>query len=152
MTTSDFVVALVNMLHRMEADGLRVAGITSDGCSFLIVRLSSRAPASIQATYPEYSKLIVTAWVCHRLQNSTTELFHRNPLYAEMICAAGLVSVYLRKPGCRDVLHAACLTNCPTKWIYDYPLLKFLLDYEEIAFDLIHHNSANSNRPTELPH
>jgi hypothetical protein len=34
MTTSNFVVALVNMLHRMEADGVRIAGIPSDGCSF----------------------------------------------------------------------------------------------------------------------
>jgi hypothetical protein len=28
MATSDFVVALVNILHRMKVDGLRIAGIT----------------------------------------------------------------------------------------------------------------------------
>ena len=41
MTTNEFVVALADMLHRMEADGLRVAGITSDGCRFQIAGLSS---------------------------------------------------------------------------------------------------------------
>jgi hypothetical protein len=152
MTTSDFIVGFVNMLHRMEADGLCVAGIMSDGCSFQIAGLSWRAPLSIQATHPEYSKLIVLPCVCHRLQNSITELFHNNPLSAKMISAARLVSVYLCKPRCWDVLHAACPTHCPTRWIYDYPLLQFLLGHEEIAFDLIRHNNANSNMPISFPY
>jgi hypothetical protein len=69
-----------------------------------------------------------------------------------MISAARLVSIYLRKPRCRDFLHAACPTHSPSRWIHDYPLLEVLLDQEEIAFDLIRHNNANSDKPIHLPH
>jgi hypothetical protein len=152
ITTSDFAVAVVNMLHRMEGDGLRIAGITSEGCSFQIPGLSWRAPLSIPATDPENSKLTVVPGLCHRLQNSTKERFHKNPRDAKMISTTRLACVDLREPRCRDILQAACPTHCRTMWIYDYPLLKFLLDHEEIAFDLIRHNNANSDKPMYLLH
>jgi hypothetical protein len=152
MTMSDFVVALVNMLYRMKADGLRVAGITSDGCSFQIAGLSSRAPLSIQATYPEPSKFIVVPCVCHGLQNSIKRPSHKNPLDGKMISAARLVSVDIRELRCRDVVHAAGPTHYPAGWIHDYPLLKLLLDHEEIAFDLIRYNNGNSDKPIYSPH
>jgi hypothetical protein len=131
MTNHDFVTALAEVLHRMEVDGLHIAGIISDGCRFQSAGLSQRDPASIQATYAQYLKLILVPCACHRLQNSIQELFDKNPLSRKMISAARVVSVYLRKPRSRDVLHTACPMHCPTRWIYDYPLLKFLLDHDE---------------------
>jgi hypothetical protein len=79
MTGNDFAVALVDMLQRMEADGLHVAGIKSDGFRFRMTGLLWRDLASIQANYPEYSKLILVPCVCPRLQNSVKELFNSNP-------------------------------------------------------------------------
>jgi hypothetical protein len=53
--------------------------------------------------------------------------------------------VFLRKPKNREVLGAICPAYCATRWIYDYPLVRFIFNrrdmiselFEEIDFELI---------------
>jgi hypothetical protein len=135
--TPTFVDAFVELLTRILSEGLTVTGVTSDGCAFQKKALCWRDPASIQAREAEYSRLIFVPCVCHRLQNSMVELFNQNDWYRELIIEAREIAVFLRKPAPRTAIGATCPGHCATRWIYDYPLVRFLCTHFDQAEQLL---------------
>ena len=121
----------------MQTEGLNIAGVTSDGCAFQVKALAWRDAESVQARGEQFSKLLFVPCICHRLQNAMLELFRENSHYRELIGQAREAEVFLRKPGARAAIGQTCPAHCATRWIYDYPLLRFLCNFYEEAADLL---------------
>jgi hypothetical protein len=124
--TNTFVDKFCDLLIQMKGEGLHVAGVTSDGCAFQVKALSWRDEQSIQARDDHFSKILFVPCICHRLQNAMIALFKENGYYRELIEQARKAAIVLRKPWARVVIGSICPAYCATRWIYDYPLVKFL--------------------------
>jgi hypothetical protein len=127
-TTLAFVRELAAVLNRMIVDGLRVCGITSDGCPWQMAALDWRHRNSIQSRYPEYAKLLCVSCACHRLQLAITDLFKSDETYRYVINQVHDVANLLRKQRAEERLNAICPTHCPTRWAYDFRILGFIVE------------------------
>jgi hypothetical protein len=64
-------------------------------------------------------------------------LFRKNDHYRFLIQKAREAAVELRKPYAREIIGKMCPMHCTTRWIYDYPLVRFLCNNYEIATTLL---------------
>jgi hypothetical protein len=126
--THEFVDQFAEILYKIAEAGLRPAGVTSDGCSFQKKGLTWRDEESLQARFPDFRSLILVPCVCHRIQNSLKWLYTHNEAYRESIDAVRGLAVLLRKPKCRSQFDAICPVHCPTRWVYDFEIVKFMRD------------------------
>jgi hypothetical protein len=136
LDTFHFVCLFRDMLRRMKQQGLCVGGVTSDGCSFQKKALHWKDPESIQFNNPEFSKLLFVPCICHRVQNSMSDLFKSNATYRRLITRARDLAVFLRKSKNREILGRVCPAYCATRWIYDYPLVRFIFNHRAVIHEL----------------
>jgi hypothetical protein len=129
--TAEFVDQFADLLQRISRDGLHVAGVTSDGCSFQKKALSWRDSQSIQFRSEAFGQIVFVPCICHRIQNSLQSLYNRNDDYRALIDQARSTAVLLRKSRYRDSIGATCPIHCPTRWIYDYMILQFVQDHQD---------------------
>jgi hypothetical protein len=64
-------------------------------------------------------------------------LSRRNQPSRRLIDQVREAAVLLRKPAMRDALGVACPAHCATRWIDDYPILRFIIDHRDVALDLL---------------
>jgi hypothetical protein len=71
------------------------------------------------------------------LQNAIIPLFKENAHYRHLIKQARGAAVYLRKPGARAEIGGIYPAHYAIRWIYDYPLVRFLCKSYEQANALL---------------
>jgi hypothetical protein len=131
--TPAFVAALSRSLDEMSAAGLTLAGVTSDGCRFQVKGLNWRSEKSIQRTLPQYARLLRVPCACHRMQLALNDLFALNGTYQSLISEVHEAATLLRKPDYQDMMGATCPTHCPTRWVYDFRIVSFLVERFDAA-------------------
>jgi hypothetical protein len=149
-TAPEFSQHFLRVLRELHHDGLTVAGVTSDGCPFQQQSLSWRDNALIQRKDPSFSRLIFIPCVCHRLQYSLVLLFKTNLWDQKLISGVRHASVVLLKPRNRIILGSISPSHCITRWIYDYPIVRFILDHDEIVNDILAANRDKIELPNEV--
>jgi hypothetical protein len=135
--TADFVEQFSTVLVRMRSENLNVAGVTSDGCSFQCKALHWRDPNSLQSLFPDFATILFAPCICHRVQNAMVYLHKKHPRYATIINQARAAAVILRKPRNRKALGLICPEHCPTRWVYDYVITRFIFNHFEDAQALL---------------
>jgi hypothetical protein len=135
--TVDFVEHFGSVLTRMSSDNLIVTGVTSDGCAFQRKALTWRDPDSLQNRFPIFSKVLFVPCVCHRIHNAIIQLFKTDPIYRQLISQARDAAIILRQPHVREMLGLTCPSHCATRWIYDYPLVRFIFNHFEEAVQVL---------------
>jgi hypothetical protein len=58
-------------------------------------------------------------------------LYNHNEKYHGLIDEAQNTAVLLRKPRYRDSIGATCPVHCPTRWIYDFEIVKFIRNHRD---------------------
>jgi hypothetical protein len=71
------------------------------------------------------------------LQNAIITLFKENAHYRHLIEQSRAAAVYLHKPGARAEIGGMSPAHCATRWISDYPLVRFLCNSYEQAKALL---------------
>jgi hypothetical protein len=135
--TVTFVDKFCELLACMESERLCPSGVTSDGCAFQVKALSWRDDHSVQARGEQFSKLLFAPCICHRLQNAIISLYKENMHYRALIEQVREAAIILRKPRARAMIGAICPAHCPTRWIYDYQLVRFLTNNYEQANNIL---------------
>jgi hypothetical protein len=126
--TEGFVEALRGCLVGLGNCGICVAGVTSDGARFQRKGLNWRDKMSIQYKYPkQFKELLFVPCVCHRLQLALKDLYGENFLYQERIKGIRHAAIELRKPETQMLIGRTCPSHISTRWIYDYPILNFIV-------------------------
>jgi hypothetical protein len=136
-TTAAFVRRLAEMLRRLNDDGLRVCGITTDGCRWQMNALDWRNRKSIQSRYPRFAKLLRVPCACHRLQLALTDLFKRNAVYHDVIEQVHAVAKILRIPSIEERLDKLCPAHCPTRWAYDFYIVGYIVERFALVRDMV---------------
>jgi hypothetical protein len=145
-TTPLFVDEFAQVLRRIRESDLTVAGVTSDGCSFQKKALNWRDGQSIQARHEDFRRLIFVPCVCHLVHNSLKFLYLHNEQYHERIDEIRQAAVILRKPKYRRTVGGTCPGHCPTRWIYDWEILRFIQGHFPTIEQLFHSQGIAFNQ------
>jgi hypothetical protein len=134
--TVDFVEQFSIVLVAMLSKQLSVAAVTSDGYSFQRKPLHWRDPNSLKFQFPDFAKMLFAPGIYHRVQNATMTLHDRNRRYPEIFNQTREVAGILRQLRNREVLGFICPGQCPTRWVYDYLIVRFTFNHFEDAHAL----------------
>jgi hypothetical protein len=140
-TTQVFTEQFVCILRAISESHLTVGGVVSDGCTFQKKALNWRDHESLQAQHPAYERIIFIPCICHLVQTSLRFLYAHNHQYRERIDELRSIAVILRKPRYRARVGATCPAHCPTRWIYDWEIMRFI----EGRIDLIDQFFSNDD-------
>jgi hypothetical protein len=64
-------------------------------------------------------------------------LFAADSRYRKLITHARAAALILRKPHVREILGVTCPSHCATRWIYDYPIMRFIFNHFDEAVPIL---------------